>query len=194
MRSSNNFLDKFVAKFLREALLQSISFTSSGVSKSLEFEVEENDGDGVELVNVGFGGLIWLDIESVSESDGGTGVVGVTDDNQLVIWVDFTVDGKLVSNISRPLLLLCPGVTVRDVIDDVEDVAEDITEDAEGVNPNVVTVSLDINDAGIGVSGDIAFATIIETDLVSRSTLVFRLCKSSLKTLYFKLWKWRIPT
>ena len=71
VRSSNNALDKFVAKFLREVLLRSASFISSDVSKSL-----------VEVV----------EYASVSdESD--DGVIGGTDDNQLVTWVESTGDG-----------------------------------------------------------------------------------------------------
>ena len=69
--SSNNALDKFVTKFLREVLLRSASFISSDVSKSL-VEV-------VEYASV------------FDESD--DGVIGGTDDNQLVTWVESTGDG-----------------------------------------------------------------------------------------------------
>ena len=85
------------------------------------------------------------------------------------------------SDTSKSLLLLGLGVTIGDVNDDVE-----------GVNPTVVdcvAVSLDINDAGMVVSGDIAFTTIADTNFVTKSTLFFRLYKSFLSTLYFKLYK-----
>ena len=52
-------------------------------------------------------------------------------------------------------LLLDLGITVE-VLDNVE-----------GVNATLVGPSLDINDAGMEVSGDMAFATIADTDLVN---------------------------
>ena len=68
--SSNNALDKFVAKFLRKVLLRSASFISFDVSKSL-----------VEVV----------ECTSVSdESD--DGVIGGTGENQLVTWVESIED------------------------------------------------------------------------------------------------------
>ena len=85
------------------------------------------------------------------------------------------------SGISKSL----PAVTVRDAIDDVE--GEDTMVEVVGVNSEVTGASFDMNDAGISVWGEITFATIAETDLVSNSTLLFKLCKSFLKTLYFKL-------
>ena len=76
----------------------------------------------------------------VSESEGGIDV------NQLLIWKEFSADELIMSD---SLLLLDIGVGVWDVIDDVE-----------GVNSTVVGASLDMNDAGMVVSGDITFATI----------------------------------
>ena len=143
--SSNNALNKFVTKFLRKVLLRSVSFISSDVSKSL-----------VEVV----------EYTSVSdESD--DGVIGGTGENQLVAWVESIEDSWLLSGISKSL----PTVIVRDVIDDVD--GEDTMVEVVGVNSEFKFTSIDMNDAGIWVLGEITFATIVcaETDLVSKSTL-----------------------
>ena len=55
VRSSNNFLDKFVAKFLRKLLWHKMPFTSSDVRNSLE---AEHVGEGVSVFERGLGGLI----------------------------------------------------------------------------------------------------------------------------------------
>ena len=59
------------------------------------------------------------------------------------------------SDTSNSLLLLDLGVT------------EEAADDVEGVNATLVGPSLDINDAGMVVSGDMVFATIADTDLVN---------------------------
>ena len=46
-------------------------------------------------------------------------------------------------------------------------VTEEALDDVEGVNATLVGPSLGINDAGMVVSGDMAFATIADTDLVN---------------------------